>query len=102
MARDLGMNPKHLGKKANHKQERWKVPLPQFIEYLYRKRFGKERPNPVLSIEQIAKMARAKKAAKHTIKRAAIAAYQPLPDKTKADNGSSPGESGVAEGVNHE
>jgi len=44
MARELGMNPKKFGKLANHKQEPWKVPLPQFIEHLYHKRFGKDRP----------------------------------------------------------
>ena len=30
MARELGMNPKKLGKLDNHKQERWKLPLPLF------------------------------------------------------------------------
>jgi hypothetical protein len=53
MARELGMNPKRLGKKANHQQEPWKVPLPQFIERLYLKRFGKTQPDDVRSIEQI-------------------------------------------------
>ena len=53
MARELGMNPKKLGGKANHKQERWKVPLPQFIEDLYFKRFGKTRPDNVRSIEEM-------------------------------------------------
>lgn len=55
MARELGMNPKKLGKKANHKQEPWKAPLPVFIEELYFKRFGKSRPEKVKSIEQIAR-----------------------------------------------
>ena len=32
MARELGMNPRKLGKLDNHKQERWKLPLPLFIE----------------------------------------------------------------------
>jgi hypothetical protein len=40
MARELGMNPKKLGKLDNHRQEPWKAPLPQFIEDLYFKRFG--------------------------------------------------------------
>ena len=53
MARELGMNPKKLGQKANHRQEPWKVPLPEFIEQLYLKRFGKARPDHVRSIEQI-------------------------------------------------
>ncbi|MFH0924317.1 MAG: hypothetical protein V1872_01575 [bacterium] len=35
MARELGMNPKKFGGLANHKQERWKLPLPEFIEELY-------------------------------------------------------------------
>lgn len=35
MARELGMNPKRIGKLANHNQESWKVPLPNFIEGLY-------------------------------------------------------------------
>ena len=52
MARELGMNPKKLGGKANHKQQPWKAPLPVFIEDLYFKRFGKLRPDKVLTIEQ--------------------------------------------------
>ena len=53
MARELGMNPKKLGGKANHKQEPWKTPLPQYIEELYLRRFKKERPDRVRSIEQM-------------------------------------------------
>ncbi len=52
MARELGMNPKKLGKLDNHDQEPWKMPLKQYIEHLYFKRFGKERPDMVLSIEE--------------------------------------------------
>ena len=51
MARELGMNPKKLGGLDNHRQEPWKVPLPQFIEHLYLKRFGREQPERVISIE---------------------------------------------------
>jgi hypothetical protein len=36
MARELGLNPKKLGKLDNHHQEPWKLPLPAFIEQLYR------------------------------------------------------------------
>jgi hypothetical protein len=43
MARELGLNPRKLGKIANHRQEPWNAPLPQFIEDLYLKRVGKER-----------------------------------------------------------
>ena len=53
MARELGMNPKNFGKIANHKQEPWKVPLPDFIEDCYFKRFGREQPDEVRAIEQI-------------------------------------------------
>jgi hypothetical protein len=52
MARELGMNPKKLGSIANHRQERWKAPLPAFIEDLYWMRFGRERAEVVMSIEQ--------------------------------------------------
>lgn len=39
MARELGLNPKKLGKIANHKQDPWKDPLSGFIQTLYEKRF---------------------------------------------------------------
>jgi hypothetical protein len=41
MVRKLGMNPAKLGQIDNHKQEPWKLLLPQFVEELYVKRFGK-------------------------------------------------------------
>ena len=62
MAHELGMEPKKFGKLANHKQERWKAPLPEYIEELYRKRFGKAAPDQVKSIEQLAKDQNRKKA----------------------------------------
>lgn len=55
MARELGMNPKRFGKLANHKQEPWKLPLPEFIENIYFKRFKKDCPDVVKSVERIAK-----------------------------------------------
>ena len=61
MARELGMNPRKLGGIDNHKQEPWKAPLPIFIEDCYRRRFGKERPEQVRSIEQRAIEAQRKK-----------------------------------------
>jgi hypothetical protein len=63
MARELGMNPRKLGKLDNHHQEPWKAPLPQFIERLYFKNFGRERPEIMTSIEERA-AERAKKAAR--------------------------------------
>ena len=53
MARELGLNPKKLGGIANHNQERWKAPLPEFIEDLYFKRFGRILPEVVMTIEQM-------------------------------------------------
>jgi len=51
MARELGLNPKKFGSLANHKQESWKLPLPEYIEYLFEKHFKKLQPNDVRSIE---------------------------------------------------
>jgi hypothetical protein len=58
------MNPAKLGKLDNHKQEPWKAPLPQFIEDLYFKRFGKTAPDVVLSIEERAHREQQKKEAR--------------------------------------
>ena len=68
MARELGMNPKKLGGKANHKQEPWKLPLPEFIEELYFKRFGKTQPDHVRPIEQMVKDKKQKQAARKALK----------------------------------
>ena len=64
MARELGMNPKKLDKLDDQGQEPWKLPLPAFIEHLYFKRFGKRRPDVVVSIEERARMEDDKKASK--------------------------------------
>jgi hypothetical protein len=70
MARELGMNPKKLGSIDNHDQEPWKEPLPQFIEHLYQKRFGRERPEIVVPIEQHARQLVQKKAERRAAKAA--------------------------------
>jgi hypothetical protein len=64
MARELGMNPKALGKLDNADQEPWKLPLPAFIESLYRKRFCKDGPEVVQSVEERARLLEDKKAAR--------------------------------------
>jgi hypothetical protein len=64
MARELGMNPKKLGRLNNHDQEPWKLPLPLFIEECYLKRFGKSQPDDPRPLE--AKIA--EKAAKKALK----------------------------------
>src|SRR5436190_24305657 len=55
MARELGMNPENFGKLNNHRQEKWKLPLPLLIEELYFKNFGKDVPDRVVPIEDKAK-----------------------------------------------
>jgi DNA-binding XRE family transcriptional regulator len=69
MARELGMNPKTLGKLDNHDQEPWKMPLRHYIEHLYQKQFGKERPDVVLSLEEKIRRDEEKKARKREEKR---------------------------------
>jgi hypothetical protein len=62
MARELGLNPKKLGSLANHNQEKWKSPLSQFIEGLYHERFGRDQPELVVTIEELAQKKRQKRA----------------------------------------
>src|SRR6266446_10892066 len=73
MARELGMNPRKLGKLDNHDQEPWKAPLPQLIEHSYFKRFGRERPAGVMSVEERARGQETKKAARKEARRRARA-----------------------------
>lgn len=63
MARELGMNPAKLGGLDNHKQEPWKLPLPEFIESLYHKRYGRTTPEIVMSIEDKVRLKQEKKMA---------------------------------------
>lgn len=72
MARELGMNPTKLGKLDNHKQESWKLPLPEFIEELYFKRFGKLAPDTLLSIEDRLRLEQQKKEARRAAKQQRI------------------------------
>jgi hypothetical protein len=71
MAHELGMNPKKLGGLDNHRQEPWKQPLPDFIATLYAKRFGKDAPDIVRSIEDAVAMMLAKKQSRRAAKAAA-------------------------------
>src|SRR2546430_12685172 len=61
MARELGLNPAKLGGMANDHHERWKAPLPQFLEQLYRKRFGVPGPAEVISLEELISRQQARK-----------------------------------------
>jgi hypothetical protein len=62
MARELGLNPRKLGNLDNHGQEPWKASLPRFIERLYFRSSGKERPDVIMSLEERAHAQQAKKA----------------------------------------
>lgn len=64
MARELGLNPRKFGSLDNRKLEPWKKPLPEFIEELYLKRFGKAVPDEVVTLEDRAKRKAEKKAAR--------------------------------------
>lgn len=68
MARELGMNPKKFGQIDNRRQEPWKTPLRQNIEHLYLKRFGKDRPDNVMSIEDRIRRDEERKALKREAK----------------------------------
>jgi len=68
MAKELGLNPKKLGKIDNHEQEAWKAALPVFIENIYYKRFAKTRPDEAKSIKQLFKAQQQKKTAKKLAK----------------------------------
>src|ERR1700681_3139062 len=80
MARELGMNPRKLGKLDNHKQERWKAPLPQYIEELYLRRFGRAAPEEVVTIEE-----RAKRLAEKKVKRKATRAARRPPGESAGE-----------------
>ena len=62
------MNPNKLGKLDSHDEEPWKLPLGEYIEHIYFKRFGKERPDVVLSIEEKIRRDEEKKARKREAK----------------------------------
>ena len=70
----LGMNPRRFGSQSNNKGQPWKLPLPEFIESLYEKKFGKRRPDVVRSMEEMA--------AQHVAKRAARKAEREAVEET--------------------
>ena len=54
MARELGLKPSSLEKLTPNKDQKWKVPLADFIEHLYEKRFKRSAPPEVITIEKLA------------------------------------------------
>ncbi|BBO71378.1 hypothetical protein DSCA_53080 [Desulfosarcina alkanivorans] len=67
MARELGLNPKKLGGMANHKQEPWKMPLHEYIEHLYQKRFKKPAPVVTKPLEEVDREKRKRKQQKKVV-----------------------------------
>ncbi|WP_216673315.1 hypothetical protein [Paraburkholderia solitsugae] len=57
MARELGLNPRKFGSLGNEQQESWKRPLAEFIAHCYSKRFGRNTPEHVQSLEEVVKRA---------------------------------------------
>lgn len=95
MARELGMNPKRLGKLDNHAQEPWKLPLPLYIERLYKKSFGWKRPEQVQSAEERARQQELRRRARKLAKDERRAA----PAAEENDEVAREGPLGVIEGV---
>ena len=77
MARELGLNPKKFGKYANHKQESWKLPLGEYIERLYLKRFKKQSPENICSLEELAKFKKEKQVARKQRKQSGLGQNSP-------------------------
>ena len=90
MARELGMNPKKLDRLDDHDQKSWKLPLGEFIDKIYLKRFGKSAPDTVRSIEELAAAEMEKRAAKKARKEARISQGAPPPENAEEDGASLP------------
>jgi hypothetical protein len=89
MARELGLNPKKLGSLANEHQERWKVPLPEFIVQCYRKRFGRSEPEHVRSLEDLIKLDDLRRKRKQERKAQRAANQSDVADTANGDSGCS-------------
>ena len=74
---------------------KWKAPLP-FIQDLYFKRFGRERPETVVTLEQRARQVAEKKAARQAAK-AARRSARDRDRSTRVDPARQPGDVGGSE-----
>ncbi len=88
MTRELGLNPRKFNGYADHRQQPWKRPMGEYIKHIYFKRFKKDKPERVLSIEAQAGEIRRKQAEKKERKRL----------KRAAEVEPSPGEAGDPDG----
>jgi GNAT superfamily N-acetyltransferase len=64
MARELGFAAQSLRKLVASDLQPWKMPMREYLEELYFKRFGRERPASVTTVEQTARDLKRRKAAK--------------------------------------
>ncbi len=90
MARELGLSPKRFSNYADRKDQPWKLPLPEFIEALYEKQFGRVAPEVVLTIEAMAAEHQARREAKKLAKQEALAQEESQTEEAAADEPASP------------
>jgi uncharacterized protein YbbK (DUF523 family) len=91
MARELGFAAKSLRELVASDLQPWKLPMRAYLEELYVKRLGRERPEHVVPIEKSARIQEQKRAAKRAARRERRAAAAALrqADAVPAD-GSAP------------
>jgi hypothetical protein len=85
MARELDMSPMKLGKLDNHEHEPWKMPLREYIEHLYLKRFGKLAPDNITSIDERWRVHQEKQEVRRAARRRRL--MEPPTRRYDADNG---------------
>ncbi|ELP29539.1 hypothetical protein [Rhodopirellula baltica] len=78
MARELGLEPRRFPSYANIKDQPWKKPLKEFIAELYLKQTGKEQPETVYSMEDLAAQHVARRLAKKQAKLERLASEGPV------------------------
>ncbi|WP_286766592.1 MULTISPECIES: hypothetical protein [Rhodopirellula] len=77
MARELGLEPRRFPSYANIKDQPWKKPLKEFIAELYLKQTGKEQPETIYSMEELAAQHVARRLAKKQAKLERLAVEGP-------------------------
>lgn len=84
MARELGLNARKLGEKVRPREGVAALSVAEFIDASYLKRFGKEQPELVLSIEERSRVIREKDEAKQREQRNRAASSEPAPAEPPA------------------
>ncbi|MFG0264963.1 MAG: hypothetical protein ACF8AM_07395 [Rhodopirellula sp. JB055] len=86
MARELGLEPRRFPSYANIKDQPWKKPLKEFIAALYLKQTGREQPETVMSMEDLAAQHVARRLAKKQAKQERLAAEKFGVDEPESPN----------------